>query len=56
MSVFSEIDTMKNIDVEEEENVMVLPSGNDFSPLKKPVVMRIQPFEFPLWQQNGNII
>ena len=34
MSVFSEIDTMKNIDVEEEENVMDINVG-DVLKLKK---------------------
>ena len=31
-------------------------SGNDFSPLKKPVNKGFSPCLCPLWQQNGNII
>ena len=31
-------------------------SGNDFTPVKKPVNKGFSPFESPLWQQNGNII
>lgn len=31
-------------------------SGNDFTPVKKPVNKGFLPFESPPWQQNGNII
>lgn len=31
-------------------------SGNNFTPVKKPVNKGFSPFESPLWQQNGNII
>ena len=30
-------------------------SGNDFTPLKKPINKGFSPFYCPLWQQNGNL-
>lgn len=41
MSVFSEIDTMKNIDVEEEENVKVLPKSDNSVPTKEPLTPEV---------------
>ena len=41
MSVFSEIDTMKNIDVEEEENVMVLPRSDNSVSTNEPLTPEV---------------
>ena len=41
MSVFSEIDTMKNIDVEEEENVKVLPKSDNSVSTNEPLTPEV---------------
>ena len=38
------------------QDIFLKLSGNNFTPVKKPVNKGFSPFESPLWQQNGNII
>ena len=38
------------------KNKLPSMSGNDFTPVKKPVNKGFSPCLCPLWQQNGNII